>query len=297
MSKKRTQKQNVESTKSKRRNISKTYTFNMIPKHVVTMIFEFLKNTRNRNKDLARISWTNKEFYSIYRKLVPSKTIYIDAYTGNDIKGDGTLMNPLKTMEPLKETSFWNCRKQQKRSDKYDDETEVRIIQCSRDDCDLLICNHSGCSKKVCREHMNGRGEYDHEFDEWIFREYAVCSIENCDVAFCAQHCEGPMDFILSFPIGRSHRLESCNVCESASMAEANLGMYNTPGETPLCKGHAKICRRVFIESLNDWYHPEDKYCGDFDPREWNLENVCGFSCCPDCYENHTCGDNPADYT
>jgi len=301
MSKKRTRKEQkveVESIKSQRRNISKTsFNFNMIPKDVVTRIFEFLLNSRNSNKDLACICRTNKDFYSIYRKIVPSKTIYIHAYAGNDTKGDGTLLNPLKTMEQLREASFWKSRKQQKLSGKYDDETEVQIIQCNRKKCELLICKHSKCSKKVCREHKNGRAVYDHEFDEWLFREYAVCSIKNCDVAFCDEHCEGPMDYFLSIPIGRSNRLKGCEVCENFSQAEANLGMYNTPGQRPLCNGHSKICRMVFVESLEDWYHPDDQYCGDFDPHEWNLRNACGFTCCPYHYENHTCGDDPTEYT
>jgi hypothetical protein len=303
MSKKRGREQQEEEVKSmdvKRRCVSKSSSFNInrIPMDIMRRCFEFLMNPRKKyHKDLACVCRTNRLFYTVFINLVPPKKIHIAAYTGNDSKGDGTILNPLQSLKPLHEDDFWRARKELKRSGKYDCENMVQIMQCNRSECELMICNQEGCSKMVCREHNIGSGTYDDEMRRWRFDEPAVCSIKNCNVAFCWMHYkDGPMEYIDRIPLGRSTRLQRCNVCESASMVEASIGMYNVPDVMPLCNGHSKECRAVYIERLDDWYHPDDKYCSDFDSEEWDEENACGFTCCPTCSDEHRCGYTPTEY-
>jgi len=290
----------VESIDIKRRRVSKSSLVNIdrIPMDVMRRSFEFLMNHREMHKDLARVCRTNKQFYRVFRNLVPPTTIYIAANTGNDSKGDGTILNPFRSMEPLYEKNFWRSREKLKLSGKHDEETTVQIIHCNRSECEVMICNQDGCSNKVCREHKNGSGIYDRHMNEWRFDEYAVCSVKNCNVAFCEMHYkDGPMGYIGLTPIGRSTRLQGCSVCENFMSAQSSLlGWSNVRAVKPLCTGHAKQCRMVWIESEESWYHPEDEHCGDFDPEEWDQENICGFICCPECIDRHRCGDDPTEY-
>lgn len=192
---------------------------------------------------------------------------FVDTATGfDDSRGDGSQVRPVKTVgraEALRkvyDSMPWN-----RRSYVLNDDTDYVKVKCDStgSPCDLLVCNVDTCSAKVCREH-SGKNFFDTEIDTYYFRP-TVCHVAKCQVAYCPRH---------------ERRLsKQCDVCTNGSRAEVSLGCYSTPASYPLCSAHATTCT---------------SYIKDYDGTP--TDEVCGFVCCPNCIEDHECGNDPTEY-
>jgi hypothetical protein len=141
--------------------------------------------------------------------------------------------------------------------------------------CMFAPCAFPSCKFSICTEHGHGNAcdEGDGSFDSFSYE--VPCCME-CDNHYCWNHNN---ETVLTY----------CEVCINESSAARNLGCYNSVSGCILCPKHkATRCEQLIENGAGD-YDAEE---GD----ETRDGTVCGFMCCQNCLEEHTCGEDPTDY-
>ena len=91
--------------------------------------------------------------------------------------------------------------------------------------------------------------------------------------------------------------MKHCEVCTNGAHATISLTGDGCIVHVPLCKGHAKVCTRTVGEHNESEKNEKSENSDESAEEDYESEGqVCGFTCCPSCYDDHTCGDDPTDY-
>lgn len=225
---------------------------------------------------------------------------YVDAVDGDDA-ADGMEATPLRSVERAGQKMLAFCTDDDDRS--HDTQNVVHVLRCDPEMCTLSTCDAVSCKQLVCKVHGFGIAHWVPGYVEQLSFIEGVCGEQGCTKAFCKSHHS-------------RHRLSACDVCQNGFNAGAQLGAYNHDeiGSLPLfCNDHLRHChgwkwrKRVlqaegFLEADDDDEESEEsenseEYLSgsDYD-EDGGTMHSCGFDCCPQCFQDHKCGDDPTQY-
>ena len=249
----------------------------------------------------AQMTWSLAGLRAKVASIRLSQPPWFVDLVGGDDTAAGKETTPLLTLERAEQRMQAYCSEGYGRG--YDDQDFVMVVRCDPATCTLNTCSRQGCNTRVCNLHGYGRATWVHgDVQELSFR-VTVCAHDTCTRAFCALH-EGELCI--------------CTVCENGIQANANIGAYNMDEvgqRSRWCYQHLTMChgwrwrKQELVaqgrrepdsddgeEEDGEEEDEEESSGSDYDEEggdKWD----CGFNCCPDCFVNHKCGDDPTEYT
>jgi hypothetical protein len=224
---------------------------------------------------------------------------YVDAVNGDD-NADGMEATPLRSVERAEQKMLAFCTDDDR---SHGTQNFVQVLRCDPETCTLSTCDAASCKQLVCKVHGFGIAHWVPGFVQELSFIQGVCGEQGCTKAFCKLHHS-------------RQRLSACDVCQNGSNAAAQLGACNHDELGPpqlFCKEHLRHChgwawrKRVlqaegFLEADDDDEEGEEgenseEYGSDYSyDEDGGAMHECGFDCCPQCFQDHKCGDDPTQY-
>ena len=177
------------------------------------------------------------------RQSTRHSMIFVDIAKGRDTN-DGSMSMPVLTVK----------RALQLLVELNPDEKVLKAQECSvqvkcGDSCKLLPCLGPQCTQRMCEQHGDGKGRYEHNsiLLRRIVFQRNMCKEADCSVAFCNMH---------------RRLISRCRMCwarvQEEQLYNQQEGGYVKHAYLPLvCRKHGKECRRAYPDWQRTSHEPQ----------------------------------------